>query len=98
MRTTIDIDDDILLAAKEIARTRRISVGKVVSELARKGFNKPVRFATRNGFPVLPKKKGGRPVTLELVNRLRESDVEEYIHEYRRMVGRATRIRRKRPD
>jgi hypothetical protein len=41
MRTTLDIDDDVLLAAKEIARRDRKSVGRVVSELARAAFMRP---------------------------------------------------------
>lgn len=35
MRTTLDIDADVLSAAKELARQRDISVGKVVSDLLR---------------------------------------------------------------
>jgi hypothetical protein len=35
MRTTIAIDDDVLIAAKAIARQRNQTIGKVVSELAR---------------------------------------------------------------
>jgi hypothetical protein len=50
-------------------------------------MRKPVKFKTKNGFPTLPRRKGARPATLELVNRLRESDVEEFIRDYRRMAG-----------
>jgi len=38
MRTTLDIDDDILQAAKELARLERKTAGQVLSELARKGL------------------------------------------------------------
>lgn len=38
MRTTLDIDDAVLAAAKEIARTRGETTGMVISELARKGL------------------------------------------------------------
>ena len=38
MRTTLDIDSDLLAAAKEIARHERKSAGQVVSELMRKGL------------------------------------------------------------
>jgi hypothetical protein len=38
MRTTLDIDDDILLAAKELARKDRVSAGRVLSTLARAGL------------------------------------------------------------
>ena len=39
MRTTLDIDDDVLQAAKEIALTQGSTAGKVFSELARKGLS-----------------------------------------------------------
>jgi len=41
MRTTLDIADDVLLAAKELARRNRKSAGQVVSELAREGLRHP---------------------------------------------------------
>jgi len=39
MRTTLAIDDDVLEVAKSLAHTRHISIGEVLSELARKGIN-----------------------------------------------------------
>jgi hypothetical protein len=74
MRTTLDIDEDILLAAKEIARDRRTTAGKVISDMARKGITRRVNFKKRNGIPQLPVRPGGGVVTLELVNRLRDED------------------------
>ena len=41
MRTTLDIDDDILQAAKELARAEKKTAGQVLSELARKGLTQP---------------------------------------------------------
>ena len=38
MRTTLDIDDDVLQAAKEIAQNRATTAGHVLSELARKAL------------------------------------------------------------
>lgn len=38
MRTTLDIEDDVLAAAKELARRQHRSAGAVVSELARRGL------------------------------------------------------------
>lgn len=35
MRTALDIDDDVLAAAKELARTQRTSAGRIVSQLLR---------------------------------------------------------------
>jgi hypothetical protein len=72
MRTTIDIEDDVLLAAKEIAREQRVTLGSVVSELARRSLKKPIKVARRNEFPQLPVRDASRVVTLELVNKLRD--------------------------
>lgn len=74
MRTTIDIDEDILLAAKAIARDRGISVGKALSGLARRGMTRPIKLKKRNGIPQLPIQPGAGVATLELVNRLRDED------------------------
>ena len=38
VRTTLDIDDDVLQAAKEIAAARRKTTGEVLSELAEVGY------------------------------------------------------------
>ena len=76
MRTTLAIDDDILLAAKALARRGGSSVGAVISELARKGLNADpaVDAAPGNegfhGFRPLPRR--GKPVTNEMIDRLRE--------------------------
>jgi hypothetical protein len=73
MRTTLDIADDVLQAAKEIAASRKITAGQVLSELARKALE-PARTAkVRNGVPVLPRRRPGaqRP-TMKLVNALRD--------------------------
>ena len=74
MRTTLAIDDDVLAAAKHLAEQEQKSLGDVISTLARQGLSRPARSArpVRNGFPLLPTKKGGGTVTLELVNRLRD--------------------------
>jgi hypothetical protein len=75
MRTTLAIDDDVLEAARSLARGRRSTVGEVISELARKSLAAPARASsTRNGIPLLPGRAGAPPVTLELVNRLRDED------------------------
>lgn len=72
MRTTIAIDDDVLTAAKAIARQRRQTVGKVVSELARSALRPPTASGERNGVPLLPVRKPGVIVTPEIVNGLRD--------------------------
>lgn len=74
MRTTLAIDDDVLAAAKHLAERESKSIGEVISMLARRGLNPTARSArqVRNGIPLLPVRKGGTPVTLELVNQLRD--------------------------
>ncbi len=74
MRTTVDIDDDVLLASKQIARERGLSLGQVLSNLARESLIATRPFATRNGVPLLPVREGGRVVTMELVNALRDEE------------------------
>lgn len=72
MRTTLAIDDDVLLAAKAIARQQRKTVGEVVSDLARRSLQAPSAPAARNGIPLLPVREKTAVVTLEIVNALRD--------------------------
>lgn len=73
VRTTLDLDPDVLQAAKELAEARRTTAGKILSELARKGLEAPRKGRVRNGVPLLPSRPPGalRP-TLKLVNELRD--------------------------
>ncbi len=41
MRTTIDIEDDVLAAAKELARLQNVSAGQIVSRLVRQALAGP---------------------------------------------------------
>jgi hypothetical protein len=70
VRTTLDLDDDLLQAAKEIAERRRTTAGRVVSDLLRAALRpaKPVRI--RNGVPLLDLGAGAPIVTEALVNQL----------------------------
>lgn len=73
MRTTLNIDEDVLQAAKELARAHGKTAGQVVSELARQALAPPVARRVRNGVPVLPRRPAGRPrPTMKLVNELRD--------------------------
>lgn len=73
MRTTLDLDEDVLAAAKELAAARGTTAGKVVSELARKSLTPSGTSRARNGVPLLPRRPRGalRP-TMTLVNELRD--------------------------
>ncbi len=72
MRTTLDIDEDVLLAAKEQAARAHISIGKALSELARLALTRVPESAERNGLPLFPVQPTAGIVTLELVNQLRD--------------------------
>lgn len=51
MRTTLDISDDVLFAAKDFARRDGKTVGQVVSELARRALQMPATAVTVDGAP-----------------------------------------------
>jgi hypothetical protein len=73
MRTTLDIDDDVLQAAKELAAGRGVTAGKVISGLARVGLVRPASLAERNGVPLLPQRRPEDPKpTMRFVNQLRD--------------------------
>ena len=70
MRVTLDIDEDVLQAANELAATGNVSVGRVISDLVRQGLHagSVPKSAFRNGFKLLP--RTGVPITAELIDRL----------------------------
>jgi Arc/MetJ family transcription regulator len=75
MRTTIDIDDDVLAFARERAKPGT-SIGKVISELARAALQRTTtNQASRNGLPLMPTSATARPVTLDAVNQLRDDSL-----------------------
>jgi hypothetical protein len=76
MRTTLDIDEDVLQAAKELAAARKSTAGKILSELARKALGPPQRSVARrrHGVPLLPPRQGERPVTMAMVSSLRDDE------------------------
>ncbi|MEK1886997.1 MAG: CopG family transcriptional regulator [Phyllobacterium sp.] len=73
MRTTLAIDDDVLIAAKGLAERHHKTVGEIISMLARKSLQTSVaNRAERNGVPLLAVTDKSKPVTMELVNQLRD--------------------------
>ena len=79
MRTTLDIDDDVLQAVRERARRERRTMGEVISGLARRGLSSSSDAArgiaepsASYGFRPLPKR--GSLITNETIDRLREDD------------------------
>jgi hypothetical protein len=83
MRTTLDIDDAVLAAAKELARNQNLSIGRIVSDLLRKAMTGQVRGGAdqpkqesgiQNVAGFRPFTSGQAIVTNDTVNRLRESE------------------------
>ena len=83
MRTTLQLDDDVLAAARSIARNGKKSLGSVISDLARQALcaadpgpvgAKSDAGGQRSGLPLLPTKVPGVVIDLELVNQLRDDD------------------------
>lgn len=78
MRTTLDIDDDVLEAAKSLARQSDRPVGAVLSELARRALTRsPAHTALVGGVGgFVPFERRGCPVTNKQIDRLREQDAD----------------------
>jgi hypothetical protein len=74
MKTTLDIDDDVLQAAMELAAREQKTADALISEWARRGIRAPLESTTErlllNGFEVIP--ANGRVVTSELVRQIIE--------------------------
>ena len=80
MRTTLDIDDDVLAAAKELAKAQNSTAGEVISDLARKALTSasgnegcegsPSGLLYKDGWYVLPSR--GAVVTNELIDQIQE--------------------------
>jgi len=71
MRTTIDLDDELLRTAKAISEARHQTLSRTISDLAWKGLRPETpAYATRNGFPVLQGSSSGEPVTLEHIKEM----------------------------
>ena len=76
MRTTLDIDDDVLDAAKEIAAMRKQTIGQVISHYAREAIIPPDPCEERNGVPILRRAGPRRILTSAEVRRLQDDEYE----------------------
>jgi hypothetical protein len=76
VRTTLDIDDDILQAAKELGAMRKKTAGQILSELARKALSPPRKYDVRNGVPIIHRAPGTPLITTADVRRLQEDEDE----------------------
>lgn len=76
MRTTLTIDDDVLMAAKERARREHRTVGEVLSDLARQALTRLAEPVGESpdfyGFKPFPSR--GEAVSNDLINQLRDDE------------------------
>jgi hypothetical protein len=69
VRTTLNLDDDVLRAARSLADEEGLSLGSVVSELLRRALAPDPHTRYRDGFPVFRVSEGAPPITPEMVER-----------------------------
>jgi hypothetical protein len=78
MRTTLDIAEDVLQAARERARRERRTIGEVISELARRALTTPPEplsvMEPKSVYGLKPFARRGGIVTNELIDKLRDED------------------------
>ncbi|MEO6655863.1 MAG: hypothetical protein ABIO36_07235 [Pyrinomonadaceae bacterium] len=77
MRTTLDIDEDVLQGAKETAEMKGTTAGRVISDWARRGFfnmngHSDQKKRIRNGVPLLPSR--GKIVTMKLIQEIMDEE------------------------
>ena len=75
MRTTLNLDDDVLQLLKNYASDRSIPLGEAASELVRRGLETPVQMRMEKGFYVVDLPKGDRKVSSARVKELLEEDI-----------------------
>lgn len=75
MRTTLSIADDVLIAAENLARRNKLSVGAVVSELARRQLFPAQAPTGLNRLGIQPLPHRGGIVSNALIDRLRGNDI-----------------------
>lgn len=90
MRTTLDIADDVLFAAKELAKREKKSLGQIISDLARRAVSQPATGAYDStataesrtpkvsdrlaAYGISPLPTRGGIVSNELIDRLRDAE------------------------
>ncbi len=74
MRTTLTIDDDVLALAQTVARARKVSVGKALSDLARRGHAAAIGTRRVGPFSVFAVPENAPAIDPEAV---REAEVAE---------------------
>lgn len=75
MRTTLNLDDDVLELLKDYAEKRSVALGRAASELVRKGFSTPTPTRIVNGLVVFDVPPDSPRITPERVKEV-ESELE----------------------
>lgn len=75
MRTTLNLDDDVLSQVKQYADSRSVALGRAVSELVRRGLNTPVQTQVINGIHVVVLPENSPPVDTDHVKHLLEDEL-----------------------
>jgi hypothetical protein len=75
MRTTLNLDDDVLEVLKQYAEIRSIALGKATSELVRRGLSAPIQTRLVNGFHTIVLPHNSPKITSEEVKRLLEDEI-----------------------
>ncbi len=68
MRTTVNLDDDMLRAVRSLAQERDESLGTVISALLRKALSPPDQSTYEEDFPVFQVREDSPPITPEMVD------------------------------
>jgi hypothetical protein len=74
VRTTLNLDEDVLDAMKTYARDRDLSLGEAASALIKRGLSARCPTRWENGFLVFDPPPGTPTVTAEQVRRLLEEE------------------------
>ena len=77
MRTNLDIDDDVLIAAKALAKASQKTAGQVISELVRKSLTAEPTYAVeepKTVYGIRPFPRRGGIVTNAMIRKIREQE------------------------
>jgi hypothetical protein len=75
MRTTLNLDDDVVELLKTYAKGRSLALGKAASDLVRRGFSAPMETRMVNGFCTVVLPEDSPTVSAERVKQLLEDEI-----------------------
>ena len=73
MRTTLDLDDELIASARQLARQQGVTLGQLISDLARQSLAARAPLKVRSGALLFVPKAGASKPDLRIVNKLREA-------------------------